>query len=84
MDGRSTGFAHIKKDKRNSNAVLYFAITGFQPDDKKEDSLQLETYIKDAEHNEVLTQITEIKALNEIDPGELEIQRNSSEKWKKF
>ncbi|UVM62370.1 MULTISPECIES: pyocin S6 family toxin immunity protein [Pseudomonas] len=51
----------------------YFSITGFYPDDKKDDSLQFETYIEDAEQNEALAQITEAKPFNEIEPGELEI-----------
>lgn len=51
----------------------YFSITGFYPDDKNDDSLQFEIYIKDAEQNEVLAQITEAKAFSEIEPGELEI-----------
>lgn len=50
-----------------------FSITGFYPDDKKDDSLQFEIYIEDAEQNEALAQITEAKPFNEIEPGELEI-----------
>ncbi len=50
-----------------------FSITGFYPDDKKDDSLQFEIYIEDAEQKEALAQITEAKPFNEIEPGELEI-----------
>ncbi|WP_411386533.1 pyocin S6 family toxin immunity protein [Pseudomonas sp. MPB03] len=50
-----------------------FSITGFYPDDKKDDSLQFEIYIEDTEQNEALAQITEAKPFNEIEPGELEI-----------
>ncbi|WPN64504.1 MULTISPECIES: pyocin S6 family toxin immunity protein [unclassified Pseudomonas] len=50
-----------------------FSITGFYPDDKKDDSLQFEIYIEDAEKNEALAQITEAKPFNEVEPGELEI-----------
>ncbi|MNC79212.1 hypothetical protein D3C75_1316320 [compost metagenome] len=50
-----------------------FSITGFYPDDKKDDSLQFEIYIENAEQNEALAQITEAKPFNEIEPGELEI-----------
>ncbi|WP_434604115.1 pyocin S6 family toxin immunity protein [Pseudomonas sp. R1-7] len=51
----------------------YFSITGFYPDDKNDDSLQFEMYIKNSEQNEVLAQITEGKSFGEIGPGELEI-----------
>ncbi|MGD8219275.1 pyocin S6 family toxin immunity protein [Pseudomonas thivervalensis] len=51
----------------------YFSITGFYPDDRKDDSIQFETYIKDAVQNEALAQITEAKPFSEIGPGELEI-----------
>jgi hypothetical protein len=51
----------------------YFSITGFYPDDKSDDSLQFEIYIKNAEQNEVLAQITEGKSFGEVSPGELEI-----------
>lgn len=51
----------------------YFSITGFYPDDRKDDSIQFETYIKDAVQNEALAQITEAKPFSEISPGELEI-----------
>jgi hypothetical protein len=51
----------------------YFSITGFYPDDRKDDSIQFETYIKDPVQNEALAQITEAKPFSEIGPGELEI-----------
>lgn len=51
----------------------YFSITGFYPDDKNDDSLQFEMYIKNSDQNEVLAQITEGKSFGEIGPGELEI-----------
>lgn len=50
----------------------YFSITVFHPDDKKGNSLQFETYIKDAK-KEALAQITEAKPFDEIEPGEQEI-----------
>jgi hypothetical protein len=48
-------------------------MTGFHPDDKKDDSIQFETHIKNPEQNEALAQLTEAKPFNEIEPGELEI-----------
>ncbi|CAN1598541.1 pyocin S6 family toxin immunity protein [Pseudomonas mediterranea] len=62
----------------------YFLITGFYPDDKKDDSLQFETYIKNAEQNEVLAQLTEAKPFNEIEPGELKITEEQLEEIEKI
>ena len=61
----------------------YFSITGFYPDDKNDDSLQLETYIKDTKQNEALAQITEAKPSNEVEPGELEITEEQLRKIEK-
>jgi hypothetical protein len=60
-----------------------FSITGFYPDDKKDDSLQFEIYIEDAEQNEALGQITEAKPFNEIEPGELELTEEHLSKIEK-
>jgi len=62
----------------------FFSITGFYPDDKKDDSLQFETHIKDAEQKEALAQITEAKPFNEIGPGELEITEKQLRKIEKI
>ena len=62
----------------------YFSITGFYPDDKKDDSLQFETHIKNAEKNEELAQITEAKPFNEVEPGELEITEEQLKKIEKI
>jgi hypothetical protein len=62
----------------------YFSITGFYPDDKKDDSLQFETYIKNDEQNEALAQITEAKPFSEISPGELEITEEQLRKIEKI
>jgi len=61
----------------------YFSITGFYPDDKNDDSLQLETYIKDTKQNEALAQITEAKPSNEVELGELEITEEQLRKIEK-
>jgi len=53
--------------------MRYLSITGFHPDDKKDDSLQFELTIKDLELNQALAQLTESKSLEEIEPGELEL-----------
>lgn len=53
--------------------MSYFSITGFHIDDKKDDSLQFEVHIKNAEKKEELAQLTEAKPFNKIEPGELEI-----------
>ncbi|WP_320389929.1 MULTISPECIES: pyocin S6 family toxin immunity protein [unclassified Pseudomonas] len=60
-----------------------FSITGFYPDDKKDDSLQFETCIKNAEQNEALAQITEAKPFNAVEPGELEITEEQLKKIEK-
>ena len=62
----------------------YFSITGFYPDDKKDDSLQFETHIKNAEHNEALAQLTEAKLFSEVDPGELEITKEQLKHMEKI
>jgi len=62
----------------------YFSITGFHPDDQKDDSLQFEIHIKNAEQNEALAQITEAKPFNEIEPGELEITEEQLKKIEKI
>lgn len=58
----------------------YFSITGFYPDDKKDDSLQFEFDVKDAEQNEALAQITEQKSFSEFSPGELVITEEQLKK----
>jgi hypothetical protein len=51
--------------------MRYLSITGFDPDDAQDDSLQFELYIKDSEMNEKVAQLIESKPLNELEPGEL-------------
>ncbi|CAI8775779.1 pyocin S6 family toxin immunity protein [Pseudomonas brassicacearum] len=63
--------------------MRYFSITGFYPDDKKDDSLQFEICIKNAEQNEALAQITEAKPFNAVEPGELEITEEQLKKIEK-
>ncbi|QXH95907.1 hypothetical protein HU749_005860 [Pseudomonas ogarae] len=60
-----------------------FSITGFYPDDKKDDSLQFEIYIENAKQKEALAQITEAKPFNKIEPGELEITEEQLSKIEK-
>jgi len=64
--------------------MSYFSITGFYPDEKEDDSLQFEIYVKNAEQNEALAQITEAKSFNEIEPGELEITEEQLKKIEKI
>ena len=63
--------------------MRYFSIAGFYPDDKKDDSLQFEIRIKNAEQNEALAQITEAKPFNAVEPGELEITEEQLKKIEK-
>ncbi|KII32033.1 pyocin S6 family toxin immunity protein [Pseudomonas fluorescens] len=51
--------------------MRYLSITGFDPDDAQDDSLQFELYLKDSEMNEKVAQLIESKPLNELEPGEL-------------
>lgn len=51
----------------------YFLITGFYPDDQKDDSLQFEMSVRNSEQNEMLAQITEGTSFGKFSPGELEI-----------
>ncbi|WP_431481917.1 pyocin S6 family toxin immunity protein [Pseudomonas thivervalensis] len=60
-----------------------FLITGFHPDDKKDDSLQFKTCIKNAEQNEALAQITEAKPFSAVEPGELQITEEQLRKIEK-
>ncbi|MVV51977.1 hypothetical protein EJA72_27615 [Pseudomonas sp. PB120] len=53
--------------------MRFLSITGFYPDEKKDDSLQFELTVKDQELNQALAQLTESKPLEEIAPGELEL-----------
>ncbi|MDR9754850.1 pyocin S6 family toxin immunity protein [Pseudomonas sp. SZMC_28357] len=53
--------------------MRYLSITGFHPDEKQDDSLQFELTITDPEMNQALAQLTESKALEDIQPGELEL-----------
>ena len=63
--------------------MRYFSITGFYPDEKKDDSLQFETRIKNAKQNEALAQITEAKPFIAVEPGELEITEEQLKKIEK-
>ncbi|OAB51259.1 pyocin S6 family toxin immunity protein [Pseudomonas thivervalensis] len=63
--------------------MRYLSITGFYPDDKKDDSLQFKTCIKNAEQNEALAQITEAKAFNAVEPGEFQITEEQLKKIEK-
>ncbi|MCF4998009.1 hypothetical protein GIW70_13015 [Pseudomonas syringae] len=56
--------------------MRYLSITGFFPDEKKDDSLQFELNIKDYELNQALAQLTESKSLEELEPGELEMSES--------
>jgi hypothetical protein len=51
--------------------MRYLLITGFYPDDKKDDSLQFELDIDGSELNEKVAQLIESKPLAEMEPGEL-------------
>ena len=53
--------------------MRYLSITGFLPDEVQDDSLQFELLIKDYELNQALAQITESKSLEDLEPGELEM-----------
>ena len=53
--------------------MRYLSITGFLPDEAQDDSLQFELLIKDYELNQALAQITESKSLEDLEPGELEM-----------
>lgn len=64
--------------------MRYYSITGFYPDDKKDDSLQFETCIKTAEQNEAPAQTTEAKSFNAVEPGELEITETQLKKIEKI
>ncbi|UZE23902.1 hypothetical protein LOY67_00360 [Pseudomonas sp. B21-056] len=56
--------------------MRYLSITGFYPDEKKDDSLQFQRTIKDEYSMQALAQLTEAKTLEEIEPGELELTEN--------
>ncbi|MCQ6257379.1 pyocin S6 family toxin immunity protein [Pseudomonas sp. Q11] len=73
----------MTKNINKKNTVRYFSITGFYPDDKKDDSLQFETRIKNAEQHEALAQITEAKPFNAVEPGEPQITEEQLKKIEK-
>lgn len=49
----------------------YLSITGFFPDEVRDDSLQFERYITGNEMNEQVAQLIESKPVSELEPGEL-------------
>jgi hypothetical protein len=56
--------------------MRHLSITGFYPDDKKDDSLQFELDVEGSELNERVAQLIESKSLNELEPGELLLDEN--------
>lgn len=50
-------------------------ITGFYPDEMRDDSLQFELDIEGSELNETVAQLIESKPLADLEPGELELSK---------
>jgi len=56
--------------------MTHLSITGFYPDEKRDDSLQFEFDIEGAELNQAAAQLTESKPLENLAPGELELTKS--------
>ncbi|MBT2373877.1 pyocin S6 family toxin immunity protein [Pseudomonas fluorescens] len=56
--------------------MVYLSITGFYPDEKKDDSLQFKFDIEGDQLNQAAAQLTESKPLEELEPGELELTKH--------